>query len=118
MSPQDGAVSGSSAEPRKPASTGKLGIILATQGDLAEAAAIALAARRGRHEVAMFAMDAGCRALAESPELVAALLDADCEITACSNSALGLDLPDGVVRGSQDDHAAIVGTSERVVALT
>jgi hypothetical protein len=97
---------------------GKLGIILATHADLAEAVAIALAARRARHEVAMFAMDAGCRALADAPDLVAALLDADCEITACSNSAVGLTLPDGVVRGSQDDHAGVVGTSDRVVALT
>jgi len=96
----------------------KLGIVLATAGDLADAVAIALAARRARHEVAMFAMDAGCRALADAPELVEALLDADCEITACSNSAVGLTLPDGVVRGSQDDHAAVVGTSDRVVALT
>jgi hypothetical protein len=66
----------------------------------------------------MFAMDAGCRALAAAPGVVAALLDDDCEITACSNSAVGVDLPDGVVRGSQDDHAAVVGTSDRLVALT
>jgi hypothetical protein len=96
----------------------KLGIVLATHADLADAAGLALAARRARHEVAMFVMDAGCRALAEAPALVAALLDADCEITACSNSAVGVDLPDGVVRGSQDDHAAVVGTSHRLVALT
>lgn len=96
----------------------KLGIVLATHDDLGRAAAIALAARRADHEVAMFAMDAGCRALAEAPELVAALLDADCEVTACSNSAAGIALPDGVVRGSQDDHAAVVVTSDRVVALT
>ena len=96
----------------------KLGIVLATRADLAHAAALALAARRARHEVAVFAMDAGCRALAEAPAVVAALLDADCEITACSNSAVGVDLPDGVVRGSQDDHAAVVGTSDRLVALT
>ena len=96
----------------------KLGIVLATRGDLGHAAAIALAARRARHEVAVFAMDAGCQALADAPELVAALLDADCEITACSNSADGIALPDGVVRGSQDDHAAVVGTSDRLLALT
>lgn len=96
----------------------KLGIVLATRGDLAHAAALALAARRARHEVAVFAMDAGCHALAEAPAVVAALLEADCELTACSNSAVGIDLPDGVVRGSQDDHAAVVGTSDRLVALT
>jgi hypothetical protein len=96
----------------------RLSIVLATRVDLAHAAAIALAARRARHEVALFAMDAGCHALAEAHDLVAVLLAADCELTACSNSAIGLDLPDGVVRGSQDDHAAVVGTSDRVVALT
>jgi hypothetical protein len=96
----------------------KLGIVLATRSDLGHAAALALAARRAHHEVAMFAMDAGCQALADAPDRVAELLDADCEITACSNSAAGIALPDGVVRGSQDDHAAVVATSDRVVALT
>lgn len=96
----------------------KLGIVLATAGDLALAVALALAARRARHEVAVFAMDAGCRALAGAPDQVAALADADCELFACSNSAVGLVLPDAVVRGSQDDHAAVVGTSDRVIALT
>jgi hypothetical protein len=96
----------------------KLGIVLATGADLGHAAALALAARRARHEVAMFVMDAGCAALAADPALVAALLDADCELTACSNSAVGIALPDGVMRGSQDDHAAVLGTSDRVVALT
>lgn len=96
----------------------KLGIILATRGDLGHAVAIAEAARRAHHEVALFAMDAGCRALAESPALVAALVEADCELVACSNSAVGIDLPDPVVRGSQDDHAAIVATSDRLIALT
>jgi len=96
----------------------KLGIVLSTRGDLGHAVALALAARRGRHEVALFAMDAGCQALADAPALVAALVEADCELVACSNSAVGVALPDEVVRGSQDDHAALVGTSDRVVALT
>jgi peroxiredoxin family protein len=96
----------------------KLGIVLATRGDLDQAVAIALAARSARHEVAVFAMDAGCHALAEAPAQAAALADADCELIACSNSAVGLTLPDAVVRGSQDDHAAIVVTSDRVVAFT
>jgi aspartokinase-like uncharacterized kinase len=96
----------------------KLGIVLATRGDLGHAVALALAARRARHEVALFAMDAGCQALADAPELVAALVEADCELTACSNSAAGIALPDEIVRGSQDDHAAVVGTSDRVIALT
>ncbi len=96
----------------------KLGIVLATRVDLVHAVAIALAARRARHEVAMFAMDAGCHALAEHPALAQQLLDDDVDITACSNSAVGIELADGITRGSQDDHAGIVGTSDRLVALT
>lgn len=96
----------------------KLGIVLATRADLATAVALARAARTARHEVAMFAMDAGVHALASDADAVTALLDDDCEITVCSNSAVGIALPDGVVRGSQDDHAAVLGTSDRVVALT
>lgn len=96
----------------------KLGIVLATRADLATAIALAQAARRARHEVAMFAMDAGCQALADAPDLAQALLDDDVEITVCSNSAVGIELVDGIVRGSQDDHAAVLGTSDRVVALT
>ena len=96
----------------------KLGIVLATRADLPHAEAIALAARAARHEVAMFAMDAGVAALAAEPAVAQRLLDADCELTVCSNSAVGHALIDGIVRGSQDDHAAVVGTSDRVVALT
>ncbi|HEU0036907.1 MAG TPA: DsrE family protein [Kofleriaceae bacterium] len=96
----------------------KLGIVLATERDLPHALALALAARRARHEVAMFAMDAGCAALAAQPAVAQQLLDADVELTACSNSAVGLALADGIERGSQDDHAAVLGTSDRVVAFT
>ena len=96
----------------------KLGLVLATKRDLALCAALAHAARRARHEVALFAMDAGAAALAESPEVAAALLDDDCEVTVCSNSAVGLALTDGIVRGSQDDHAAVLGTSDRTICLT
>jgi len=96
----------------------KLGLVLATRADLATAAALARAARRARHEVAMFAMDAGVNALSEAPDIATALLDDDCEITVCSNSAVGLVLVDGIERGSQDDHAAVLGTADRVIALT
>lgn len=95
----------------------KLGIVLATR-DLPLAAGLALAARRARHEVSMFAMDAGVAALAAAPATVAALLDDDCTLIVCSNSAVGIELPEGVERGSQDDHAAVLGTSDRIVALT
>lgn len=96
----------------------KIGIVLATRADLAHATAIAHAARAARHEVAMFAMDLGCHALADNAEIAQALLDDDIEITACSNSSVGLELADGIVRGSQDDHAAVIGTSDRVIAFT
>lgn len=96
----------------------KLGIVLGTRDDLGHAASLALAARRAGHEVSMFAMDGGCAALAAEPALARELLDADCELTVCSNSAVGHELPEGVARGSQDDHAAVVGTSDRLVALT
>ncbi len=96
----------------------KLGIVLATHDGLPHATALALAARRARHEVALFLMDAGCAAAAADPAAIAALVDADCELIACSNSAVGVELPDGIERGSQDDHAAVVGTSDRLVALT
>lgn len=96
----------------------RLGIVLATRVDLAHAHAIALAAKRARVDVALFAMDAGVGALATDPCAVADLLEADCELTACSSSAAGIALPDGVVRGSQDDHAALLATCDRVVALT
>lgn len=96
----------------------KIGIVLATRTDLGAAAAIARAARTARHEVAMFAMDAGVHALAADPAAARALLDDDCEIVVCSNSAVGLELVEGIERGSQDDHAAVLGTSDRVVALT
>ena len=95
----------------------KLGIVLATR-DLSRAAALAHAARRARHEVVIFAMDAGVQALSGDPDTARALIAAECEITVCSNSAVGLDLVDGIERGSQDDHAAVLGTSDRVVALT
>ena len=96
----------------------KLGIVLATRVDLGHAVALALAARRARHEVALFAMDLGANALAEDPDAAAQLVDGDCDVTVCSNSAVGLTLADGIARGSQDDHAAVVGTSQRVVAFT
>lgn len=66
----------------------------------------------------MFAMDAGCHALAANPEIARTLLDDDIEIIVCSNSSVGLQLVDDIVRGSQDDHAAVVGTSDRLVAFT
>lgn len=96
----------------------RLGIVLATRDDLGHARALALAARAARHEVAMFVMDVGCVALSAAADIARELLENDVEITACSNSAVGLVLAGGIERGSQDDHAAVVGTSDRLVAFT
>jgi hypothetical protein len=95
----------------------KLGLVIATREHLADAVALAQAARRLRVEVGVFAMDAGAVALAAEPAAALALLEADCDVIVCSNSAVGLALADGIVRGSQDDHAALVATSDRLVAL-
>jgi hypothetical protein len=98
----------------------KLGIVLSTARDLAIATATAVAARRARAEVTLFAMDAGVTALAAEPAAVADLLAADCTVVACATSAdaAQLALPAGVQLGSQDDHAALIATADRVLALT
>jgi sulfur relay (sulfurtransferase) complex TusBCD TusD component (DsrE family) len=99
----------------------KLAIILGTDHDLARAAALAHAARARGTEVALFAMDHGVAALAAAPAVVAALVEDDCELVACAQSAHDRGLGEaavGVVLGSQDDHAAMVHDAERVVAFT
>jgi peroxiredoxin family protein len=99
----------------------QLGIVISTGRDLARAAALAHAARARGTEVAMFAMDEGVAALADARPIVDALVDDDVELIACAQSAhvrgLGEDAV-GVLLGSQDDHAAVVSTSDRVVAFT
>ena len=62
--------------------------------------------------------DALKAALSGDAETVALMIEADCEITVCSNSAVDVPMPQGVTYGSQDDHAAVLDTSDRVVALT
>lgn len=102
----------------------RLGLVVATgpeAGDLALAAELALAARRAGAAVEIFAMSAGVAALAAEPERVAALLDAGCDLVACqvSCAAAGLDLAAlGVSEGSQDDHAALAGRADRLLAFT
>jgi sulfur relay (sulfurtransferase) complex TusBCD TusD component (DsrE family) len=98
-----------------------LALILGTAHDLVRAARLAHAARAKGVEVQLFAMDDGVAALAADRAALQALLDDDCEVIACAQSAhvrgLGEDEV-GVLLGSQDDHAAFVHRAERVVAFT
>ena len=90
-------------------------------GDLAYLVELALAARRRKLQVAIFAMHHGVRALAAHPADVARLLDADCDVIGCATSAdaHAIDLVAlGVVAGSQDDHAALTDPRYRVIAFT
>ncbi len=102
----------------------RLGLVLATGPevqDLQRVLAVARAARRRRLAVAVFAMHRGVVALAAAPAVVAALLDAGCDVIGCATSAdrHGVDLAAlGVVAGSQDDHAAITDRRHAVVAFT
>lgn len=102
----------------------RLGIVLATgpeHGDLAYIVGLAMAARRRKLPVAIFAMHRGVIALAAHPAAVATLLDADCDVIGCATSAdtHGVDLAAlGVTAGSQDDHAAITDHRHRVLAFT
>ncbi|HUQ05582.1 MAG TPA: DsrE family protein [Kofleriaceae bacterium] len=101
-----------------------LAFVLATApetGDLAYVVELAMAARRRKLPVSLFAMHHGVRALAANPVAVATLLDADCDLVACATSAdaYGIDLAAlGVVAGSQDDHAAFTDPRYRVIAFT
>jgi len=99
----------------------QLAIVLGTRADLPRAAGLARAARARGTEVALFAMDDGVAALAGARAEVEALLDDDCEVVACAQSAhvRGLGEADvGVLLGSQDDHARMVHAADRVVAFT
>ena len=99
----------------------RLAIVLGTRDDLARATALAHAARSRGTEVQLFAMDEGVAAFAADPAAVVALVDDDCELVACAQSAhvRGLDEDAvGVLLGSQDDHAAMVHGADRVVAFT
>ncbi len=101
-----------------------LAFVLATgpeAGDVDRVVELALAARRRRLPVSIFAMHRGVLALAASPVAVATLLDADCDVVGCATSAdlHHVDLAAlGVVAGSQDDHAAFTGPRFRVIAFT
>lgn len=98
-----------------------LAVVLATAStdDAEEALALAVAARRAGHPVAVFAMADGVAALAD-PARVAALVALDCDLCACATSVdeRAARLPAEVRIGGQDDHAAVVAAAARVVAFT
>jgi hypothetical protein len=99
----------------------RLSFVLATVSDLPYVVELAMAARRRKLPVAIFAMHRGVVALAANPVAVATLLDADCDVIGCATSAdkHGIDLGAlGVTAGSQDDHAALTDHRHRVVAFT
>lgn len=102
----------------------RLGFVLATgpeTGDLGYVVELAMAARRRKLAVAIFAMHRGVLALAADPVAVTTLLDADCDVIGCATSAdrhqIDLAALD-VTAGSQDDHAAITDHRHRVLAFT
>lgn len=92
----------------------KLAIVLSTDHDGGRVHALAAAARRAKHEVAIFLMHRGV-AFATDPRVVE-LLDEGCDVIACGTGLAAA--PDGVVIGSQDDHARIVSQADRTVAFT
>lgn len=98
-----------------------LGIVITTEperGDFARAEALATAAREDNLDVSIFLMD-GAITWATHPRATV-LLDLGCDITACATNlhALGIDnIQPGIVRGGQDDHAALVHNADRVVAF-
>lgn len=102
----------------------RLALVVSTppaSGDLERAADLAHTARGRGVDVELFAMSEAVAGLAARPGLVAELIDAGCEVVACATSAdeLGVaEVGEGVLLGSQDDHAAIVHRADRVVAFT
>ncbi len=102
----------------------RLAIVLSTgpeRGEFAPAAALAHAARSVGIDVEIFFMHQGVDCAARAPDAMRRLAQDGCELIACASSAdqLGLhDLPADLFLGSQDDHAAMVGRADRVVAFT
>jgi hypothetical protein len=97
----------------------RLGIVVATppaRGDFPRAERIALAARAAGIEVGVFLMD-GAAPCASEPG-AARLVEEGCEVVVCGTNFGSAAPAAGVIVGSQDDHARIVGGADRVVALT
>lgn len=85
-----------------------LGILLADRGSLERALDLATA------DTHWFLMDNGVHAI----EALRPSIDRGADVTVCATDAAGIDPVPGVRFGSQYDHAAMVRTAQRVVALT
>src|SRR5262249_36399422 len=98
---------------------GRLALIVATppaRGDFERAERLARAARGRGLEVDGFLMSdaAGWAADARA----AALVEDGCEVVVCSTNFGDRPAAAGVLVGSQDDHARMVGRADRVLAFT
>jgi hypothetical protein len=90
-----------------------LAIVVATARDLGRADRLARAARLKGHEVSVCLMD-----VAVAWDGAAGLVEEGCEVIVCSTDLGDRTVGDGVVAGSQDDHAALFAKADRVVAFT
>jgi hypothetical protein len=85
-----------------------LGILLADSASLARATELATA------DTHWFLMDDGVRAI----EGLRSWIDRGADVTVCATDAAGLEPVPGVRFGSQYDHAVMVRTARRLIALT
>ena len=103
----------------------KLAIVVSSDpalGDLHVAINVAQAARDARVEVSIFFMAQAVSGLLAVRERLAALSVDGCDLICCASSAdacqLSISELEGVLLGSQDDHAAMVTRADRVLAFT
>lgn len=101
-----------------------LAIVVSTEaehGDLDRALALARGARVVGVEVGLFFMDHAVAGLPARRTMLSMLSEDGCQIIACAASATALGLSEtdvGMLLGSQDDHAALVHRSDRLLAFT
>jgi hypothetical protein len=88
----------------------------AERGDWARMVRLASAARARQLDVSVFLM-AEAAAWAADPAVLA-LLEDGCEVVCCATNLGDRQPTDGVLVGSQDDHAALVLRADRVVSFT
>jgi hypothetical protein len=99
----------------------RLGLVLATdpaRDDLGLLAPLATTACEQGLRVELFIMSAAVASLDDAR--LAELAALGCEIRVCASSAhaLGQAIPSGITEASQDDHAALLARSDRVLAFT
>jgi hypothetical protein len=99
----------------------KLGILVNSDRHAQAVAAITRAAVAKRHEVVLFAMDAGTRLLEDAGYLALCELPgvsmSFCEESARRTGARLENLPGGVAHGSQLQNAMMMREAERVIVL-